>query len=531
MKKNILLPSLVTLSLFLVASCGDPAGSSSGGSSSGGSSSGGSTGGSSVTLSVTPTSLTFDSNGGDKTVTVTCSSKPGRTSSDKSWLTSTAGDLSNNTCIVTVTAKANSSTSSRTGTITLKSGEQSVDVTVTQSGASSGGSTTSSVDPTEEPTALNNDAWAFSEKLGFGWNLGNHFDTYDASWSYGTKYNYWDGATITSTLFTKLKSYGFSSVRIPVTWYLHMNDSNVVDEDYLKEVAEVVGWARDAGLNVILNTHHDDADSKNWLSLKNAVASDANYKSITEKFNTLWNQIATYFKDEGDYLIFESFNEMHDGSWNIPTGKAASYYKVINAWNQEFVNTVRATGGNNATRMLGIPGYAANPSYTVGYLEIPNDSASGKIAVSVHDYDPYDYTIGGSYDQWGHTAASGKAPSQDESDYVTTLKSLYDTYLANNIPVYIGECGCPNKSSGTPVTFKKYYMEYTFKAMKSYGLAGFLWDNNTAAVSGDCHGYVNHSTGEYLTNGETYISLVKKAVNTTSSSYTLKSVYNSAPKN
>ena len=501
---------MIAAAAFAFAACGG---------SGGGNENGGSTG---AAPTVSPTSLSFSANGGSEKVSFTADGKPSLVSSMSDMCTGEVTSYSNGSGIITVTASANTKTTARNATISVVYKGQKAVISVSQEAGSgtSGGTTTGSVDPTEEPAALNNDAWAFSQKLGFGWNLGNHFDTYPMT------YGYWDKATPTAALFTKLKSYGFSSVRIPVTWYEHADSDMVVTDDFMAEVAEVVGWARDAGLNVILNTHHDDADSKNWLSLAKAVASSSSLTDITNKFNKLWNQIATYFKDEGDYLIFESFNEMHDGSWSIPTGKAEAYYKVINYWNQQFVNTVRATGGNNATRMLGVPGYAANPSLTVGYLTIPDDSVSGKIAVSIHDYDPYDYTIGGTYDQWGHTAAKG--PSQTEKDYVATLKTLYDTYLANNIPVYIGECGCANKFGDTAIGFKKYYIEYSFKAMKAYGLAGFIWDNNGEG-SGDTAGYVNHSTGAYLTNGQTYISLIKKAMTNTSSNYTLKSVYNSAP--
>jgi len=504
---------MIAAAAFAVAACG-------------GSGGGGSDEPTGVAPSISPSSLTFTADGGSEIVSFSSDGKPSLVSS-ATWCTASVDSYSNGSGKFTVTASSNSTTNERYASISVVYNSKKATLTVTQSagsGSSSGGTTTGSVDPTEEPTALNNDAWAFSQKLGLGWNLGNHFDTFPMTWGW------WDGTTPTQTLFTKLKSYGFDSVRIPVTWFTHMNSDFTVTDEYMAEVAECVGWARDAGFNVILNTHHDDADSKNWLSLAKAVASSDSLTVITNKFNKLWNQIATYFKDEGDYLIFESFNEMHDGSWGIPNGKAEAYYKVINYWNQQFVNTVRATGGNNASRMLGIPGYAANPSLTIGYLTIPDDSVTGKIAVAVHDYDPYDYTIGGTYDQWGHSGKAGKKPSADESTYVATLKSLYDTYLANNIPVYIGECGCGNKSGTTAIAFKTYYLEYTYKAMKSYGLAGFIWDSGAEGTNADNHAYINHGTGEFIGSyGQTFIETINKAVHTTSSNYTLKSVYNSAP--
>ena len=101
-----------------------------------------------------------------------------------------------------------------------------------------------------------NAATQMTKKLGWGWNLGNHFDTSDMT------YGYWDGvATIGAAPFNTLAAAGAKTVRIPVTWTNHMDATNTIDAAYLNEVKAVVDLALNAGLNVIINTHHDSFET------------------------------------------------------------------------------------------------------------------------------------------------------------------------------------------------------------------------------------------------------------------------------
>jgi aryl-phospho-beta-D-glucosidase BglC (GH1 family) len=123
----------------------------------------------------------------------------------------------------------------------------------------------------------------------------------------------------------------------------------------------------------------------------------------------VWTQIADHFKDKGEWLVFESLNEIQDGGWGWSDAfkkDPDTQYRILNEWNQIFVNAVRATGGNNATRWLGVPGYAANPGFTITGLVLPQDCTSAnRLMVAVHDYDPYEYTLRDPLvRQWGHTA-------------------------------------------------------------------------------------------------------------------------------
>ena len=391
--------------------------------------------------------------------------------------------------------------------------------------------------------SLPDNAAALSEALGLGWNMGNHFDAYyNGSWA-GEQEGYpgeeaWGGVKVTEATFRGVKAAGFTSVRIPVSWLRMIGDAPdyTIDAAWMDRVYEVVQWARNAGLYVIINTHHDENhgvdNTYQWLDIKNAAHDAALNAAIKEKIKAVWTQIADKFKDCGNWLIMEGFNELNDGGWGWSADFRANpnlQCGILNEWNQVFVDAVRATGGNNATRWLGVPTYAANPEFEK-YLVLPNDP---KLMVSVHFYDPSDYTIGDAqYSDWGHTGATGKKAQGGDEDHVQSVfGNLKNKYVAKNIPVYIGEFGCSMraKSNARAWAFYLYYMEYIVKAAKEYSLPCFLWDNGAEGVGKEHHAYINHATGDYIGYSKTVIDVMVKARFTTDASYTLQSVYNSAP--
>ena len=305
-----------------------------------------------------------------------------------------------------------------------------------------------------------------------------------------------------------------------------------------------MGFAHNAGLYVIINTHHDenhhsiiengvDIDTR-WLDIKNAAVNATVNAEIKAKIKGFWTNVANKFKDCGDWLIFESFNEINDGGWGWSEAFRADPTKqcnILNEWNQVFVDAVRATGGNNETRWLGVPTYAANPSFEQ-YAKLPTDSAN-KIMLAVHFYDPSDYTIGDAqYSDWGHTGAAGKKASGSDEDHVKEVfNNLFKKYVEKNVPVYLGEFGCSmrSKSDTRAWKFYCYYMEYVAKAARAFGMPAFLWDNGTDGVGQEQHGYIHHGNGNYIGNSKEIIDLLVKGMTSTEKTYTLQSVYDSAP--
>lgn len=455
------------------------------------------------------------------------------------WISMTGGGFTNYAITYSVTVAANETYEDRTATLTISStGVSPVTVTVTQAGR---------VPEPTPPEPGKNDAWTMANKLGLGWNLGNQLDAL-YTWQYVDAsgfnwYNYpgetaWGNPVATQATFNGVKAAGFTSVRIPVTWmnYIGAAPDYTIDATWMNRVYEVVQYARNAGLYVIINTHHDENHGDDhWLDIKNAANNSTLNQEIKAKIKGVWTQIATKFQDCGDWLIMEGFNELNDGGWGWSEDFRKDPTKqcnILNEWNQVFVDAVRATGGNNATRWLGIPTYAANPEFEK-YLTMPTDAAN-RLMLSVHFYDPSDYTIGEKqYSDWGHTGSSSRKASGGDEDHVKAVfGNLNAKYVEKNIPCYLGEFGASmrSKSDNRAWAFYLYYIEYIVKAARTYGLPCFVWDNGAEGTGAEKHPYIHHGTGAYVGNSADVIAKMKKGWFTDSDSYTLQSVYDSAPK-
>lgn len=389
----------------------------------------------------------------------------------------------------------------------------------------------------------NNDATALTKKLGWGWNLGNHFDTSTDEdgkpLSYienGRVIKYWDKAEPTAQLYTSLKQAGASTVRMGVTWGNYQTaDPWTIDAAYMAEVKQNVEWAEAAGLNVILNMHHDEY----WMKIKEAAVNNIINDQIKDRITKTWTQIAETFKDKGDFLFFEVFNEIQDGDWgwgdNLKDG--GKQYRTLNEWNQTAVDAIRATGGNNATRWIGVPGYASSPTFVLdSNFSLPNDPAN-HIMVSVHFYDPSNFTLS-PYDnaygksEWGHTATAGNyEEGSNEEHVVETFKKLQEKFIANNIPVYIGEYGCVMHTNDRSNLFRNYYLEYVCRAAHTYNMPLCIWDNWDQTIGGgnEHHYYISHNDGSFYSGMETLVNTMVNAATSDDASYTLQTVYNKAP--
>ena len=337
-----------------------------------------------------------------------------------------------------------------------------------------------------EQALPDNGAMAITHKLGFGWNLGNHFDSYDGSnvaGNYRITWNktapWWDGVNPTEDLYKNLAKAGVKTVRIPVTWgcYEDMNDGNyTIDSDYMTLVKQNVLWAKAAGLNVILNTHHDEY----WQDAFTASSNASVNEELKARILATWTQIAEAFKNEGEYLILETFNELNH-NWQ---GATAGEINIMNEWNQFAVNAIRATGAQNATRWIAVPSYQSSPGLALrDDFKIPADAVK-KLIVAVHCYDPYDFTLRDPLSKtWGTEG--------DKLAITNLLNQLKAKFIDQNIPCYLGEYGCVYVDPTTPKknveaadaykkynTFRKYYLEFFCKCANQAGIPMFYWDNN-----------------------------------------------------
>jgi endoglucanase len=331
------------------------------------------------------------------------------------------------------------------------------------------------------------------EKLTVGWNLGNTLDSHSNGIGGETD---WVKVAANQAIMDGVKAAGFNLIRIPVTWMGHIGPAPnyTVSAARLERVAEVANLAENAGLKVIINLHHDGAtdsatSESGWLSIRKSLASATDKATITAKFSRVWQQIAMHFRDYGDWLMFEAFNELHDGGWfwenrNVPKEQ----YDLINEWNQLFTNMVRVTGSNNARRILIIPSYCTGPEALLNAnFKLPIDSASGRQVVTFHFYRPDDFSLNGKDTTWDTTA--------NRNSISNLFGQISSTFIYKNIPVIIGETGpVQNKSSAGDLN-RLSYAAFMYGIAKINGLVPIYWDNGGFDRSGDGFGLFNRTTG------------------------------------
>ena len=369
-------------------------------------------------------------------------------------------------------------------------------------------------------TLKNADTEAILEDMGLGWNLGNSLDATGGS-GLDTETS-WSNPKTTQALIDKVKSLGFNTVRVPVSWGKHVSGDNyTIDSAWLARVKEVVDYCYKNDMYVILNIHHDTKSS--------ASASGAGYYprssaySSSEKFVTsVWSQAAEYFKDYDYHLIFETLNEPRligtgcewwFDKWNIPS-EVKDAIDCINKLNQKAVDTIRATGSNNRGRLIMCPGYDASiDGATVSGFKLPTDISGNKnrIAVSVHAYSPYNFAM--------NVDRSNGATSTYSSSIKEELKNLFSTLKSNfrdkGIPVVIGEFGSTDKNNTAERV--KWATDYTALAKKN-NIPCVLWDNNAFAVyngnsivlNSEYHGYINRKNNTVTSPAKDVIEALMK---------------------
>lgn len=328
------------------------------------------------------------------------------------------------------------------------------------------------------------------KNMGVGWNLGNTLDAFNQSvtdvsssayWGQQglESENYWGQPTTKPELMAMMKNAGFSAIRVPVTWFNHMDSEGNVDAAWMARVKEVVDCVLEQGLYCIINVHHDTGansdETKHWLH-----ASGTSYTSNKNRYENLWRQIATQFKDYGEKLLFESYNEMLDdySSWcfasfatssNYNSSVATDAYNAINNYAQSFVNVVRGTGGNNTKRNLIVNTYGAcngggnwNSHLQDPLKEMKKPTGeSNHIIFEVHSY----------------PNISNLSNAKNEVDEM--FSSINQHLVSKGAPVIIGEWGTSNVDNGSDYNNNRanmiLFLDYFVKKAKEFNYATFYW--------------------------------------------------------
>lgn len=335
--------------------------------------------------------------------------------------------------------------------------------------------------------ALPADALAQFPSPTYGWNLGN---TLEPPSGEGT----WNNPPVTQAMINAVADAGFNTIRIPVAWDSHANQTtHVINAAWLNRVKQVVDWSLDAGLTVVVNDHWDGG----WL--ENNIGNSVN-PTINAKMNAYWTQIANTFTGASydERLLFAAANE--------PNADTAAEMSTLSSYYQTFVNAVRGTGGSNTSRWLVVQGPNTNIDLTNSLMNtLPNDPTEDRLAVEVHYYDPWQFAGLGQDESWGDMAyfwgedyhsstLPGRNATWAEEDWLQAqLQKMNTKFVSQGVPVILGEFGAMNRTGNPELTgadldlhlaSRLYYHQLIVDTANSLGIAPFYWDNGWTGMNG-----------------------------------------------
>lgn len=311
------------------------------------------------------------------------------------------------------------------------------------------------------------------EDMGLGINLGNTFESCGSWISDASVTNYetgWGSPVITQEMIQGYKDCGFGVLRVPSAWSNMMGENYTINSEYLARVKQIIDWALESDMYVIMNIHWDGG----WFE---QFGKDEDKDECMYKYEQIWNQLAKEFKNYNDKLIFESLNEegCWDNIWNRYSGEGdkEKAYGLLNEINQKFVDIVRDSGGNNAKRHLLIAGYATDIALTCDSAYKMPDDPAGRCAVSVHYYTPSTFAILERDASWGK-ARTEWGTDADYNELNKYMDMMKECFVDKGVPVIIGEYGT-STSNKTPEMIRK-YLSSVCEAGYTRSMCPVLWD-------------------------------------------------------
>ncbi|MDJ1485570.1 glycoside hydrolase family 5 protein [Cytophagaceae bacterium YF14B1] len=318
-------------------------------------------------------------------------------------------------------------------------------------------------------------------KFQLGWNIGNTLEAIGGETS-------WGNPQITEAYVKAVKQLGFTAIRLPCAWDLHVDNKATahIDQNWINRIKEVVGYCVTNDMYVMLNIHWDGG----WL--ENNI-SKPKHDSVNAKQKALWEQIATAMRDFDEHLMFASANE--------PNADDAVEMEILASYHQTFVNAVRSTGGRNSHRVLIVQGPNTNATLTSDLMNtLPKDPTANRLMVEVHNYLPAqfcflneDVSWGKMVYYWGNGNHSTIEPDRnptygEENDHIADYNRVKQKFVDKGIPVIMGEYGAYRRHGQTnmPKDMVKheasvdYWITFTTREALARGIKPFWWDTGGA---------------------------------------------------
>jgi aryl-phospho-beta-D-glucosidase BglC (GH1 family) len=341
-----------------------------------------------------------------------------------------------------------------------------------------------------DKTGMAHDARQIAAAIRIGWNVGNTMEATGGETA-------WGNPQVSSGLVRAVKQAGFNAIRLPVAWDQYADQkTGQISAAWIERVKQVVQFCVDNDLYVLVNIHWDGG----WLE-KNVTP--ARQDAVNARQKAYWEQIATALRDFDEHVMFASANE--------PDAKDAKDVAVLMSYHQTFVDTVRATGGRNAYRVLVVQGPQTNIDLTVKSMPaLPSDKVAGRMMAEVHFYDPYNFALMTKDEHWGKQAYYWGAgnhsvtdaahnPTWGEEAYVDAeFASLKRQFVDKGIPVVLGEFAAMRRTDLTGKALALHlksrndYHTYVVKKAVANGVVPFFWD--TGAPDDEAGGIFDRRT-------------------------------------
>ena len=323
----------------------------------------------------------------------------------------------------------------------------------------------------------------------YGWNLGNTLEPPcgEGCWS----------PAATQAMINSVADAGFNTIRIPVAWDSHANQStHVIDASWLNRVKQVVDWSLDANLTVMINSHWDGG----WFE---SNIGDTVNPTINAKMNSYWTQIANNFAGYDERLLFAAANEPNIRDDELDN---VAQMSTLTSYYQTFVDAVRGTGGSNTSRWLVVQGPNTDIDMTDSLMNtLPSDPTEDRLAVEVHYYDPFQFTLMSNDEWWGNqfyfwgddynsaTLPTRNATHSEEDHLVAQLQKMNTKFVSQGVPVILGEFSAMNRTGNPELTgddldlhlaSRLHYHELIVDTANSLGISPFYWDNGWTGLNG-----------------------------------------------